>query len=160
MASKLVSVLLAIAVVALFSAWRMQTSAGDALAAARSLQEAEMPGSGAEPGSVEDYRTIVETLDDSIAIRARIDGLLGEVESIMRRVNVTQEGAIATAEVTRRDISLIGTTLGGSIDASRDARSGLAELRRKLARSAALGRKIADELEELDENLGPRGVLP
>lgn len=160
MASRLASVLLAIAVAALFSAWRSQTSAGDALAAARSLQEAEMPGSGAEPGSVEDYRTIVETLDNSIAIRARIDGLLAEVESIMRRLNETQAGAISTAELTRRDVARIGMTLDGSIDASRDARSGLEELRRKLARSAVLGRKIADELAELDRRLGPRGVLP
>ena len=160
MAVRLASVFLAVAVVAMFMAWRMQTSAGDSLAAARSLQDAEVADGGAEAGSVEDYRTIVDTLDRSIEIRSEIDGLLGEVERIMRRLNSTQSDAISTADVTRREIARIGTTLDGSIDASLDARSGLVELRAKLTRSAVLARKIADELEELDERLGPPAVVP
>jgi hypothetical protein len=160
MAGKLTIVFLSIAVVAMFSAWRLQTSAGDALAQARVLQEAEPPDGGAEPGSVEDYQAIVDSLDRSIAIRSRIDGLLGDVESIINGLNKTQEGAIATARRTREEVARIGRTLDGSLDASRDALEGLQALRDKLGRSRQLGKKIADELEELDESLGPPLVLP
>jgi hypothetical protein len=160
MAAKLASFFLGIAVVALFLAWQMQTSAGDSLAAARSLQEAEVPDGGAEPGDVDDYRAIVDTLDRSIEIRSEIDGLLGEVERIMRGLNATQGEAVATATTTRREIARIGRTLDGSVDASDDALAGLRALREKLRRSGVLARRIADELEELDESLGPPAARP
>jgi hypothetical protein len=160
MASKLASLFLAVAVISLFLAWQMQNSAGDALAAARSLQEMEIAEGGAEPGDVGDYRAIVDTLDRSIEIRSEIDALLGEVERIMRGLNATQGQAIATATTTRTEIARIGTTLDGSVEASADALAGLRQLRDKLRRSGVLARLIADELEELDESIGPPAARP
>ena len=160
MAAKLASVFLAVAVGAVFIAWQLQSAAGDALASARRIQNLEVPDSGADPPSPRDYRKIVQSLDRSIAIRTRIDGLLSEVESIVRGLNETQRRAIATAATTRKDVGRIGRSLGGSIDASKDSVRGLRTLRERLARSAEIGEAIADELEELDESLGPTLELP
>lgn len=160
MAAKLSAMLLGIAMLGMFMAWQMQTAAGDALASARSVQNAEPAGGGAEAGSVEDYRAIVDSLDRSIEIRSRIDSLLADVEEIVRRLNETQSDAIATAREARGDLDGIGRTLGGSLEASYEALNGLERLRKKMSRSSKLGRKIADELEELDESLGPSLVVP
>lgn len=160
MAAKLTVAFLFIAVLALLGAWRAQTSAGDALAAARQVQEAEVPDSDSDSASVRDYRAIVSSLEKSIAIRSEIDGLLGEVEEIVGNLNKTQQQAIETARVTRDEVGGIGHILSGSIDASRDSLEGLRVLRKRLARSAELSRLIADELEELDESLGPTVELP
>jgi hypothetical protein len=159
-ASKLATAFLALATLALFIAWQEQTAAGDALATARRIQNIEIPDSGAEPASADDYREIVKSLDRSIAIRTRIDGLLTDVEKIVTGLNETQERAIATAETTQGDVSKIGRVLAGSIEASRDSVAGLRTLEARLARSARLGGAIAEELEELDESLGPSLVLP
>jgi hypothetical protein len=160
MAAKLATVFLSIAVVAMFIAWQEQKAAGDALAAARRIQNIEIPDSGAEPASADDYRQIVRSLDESIAIRTRVDGLLSDVEEIVTGLNETQRRAIATAATTRDDVGRIGSVLAGSIEASRDSIDGLRALQARLARSAELGRAIAEELEELDQSLGPTVVLP
>jgi len=160
MAPKLATLFLSIAVVALFIAWQEQKAAGDALATARRIQNIEIPDSGAEPASADDYRAIVRSLDESIAIRTRVDGLLSDVEEIVTGLNETQRRAIATAVTTRDDVGRIGRVLAGSIEASRDSIGGLKDLQARLARSAELGGAIAEELEELDRSLGPTVVLP
>ena len=160
MAAKLTVVFLSVAVLAMFAAWQEQLAAGSALAAARRIQNIEIPDSGAEPASAEDYRQIVESLDESIAIRTRIDGLLTDVEDIVTGLNETQKSAIGTAAATKGHVSEIGRVLAGSIEASRDSVDGLKTLQARLARSAELGGAIAEELEELDQSLGPTVVLP
>lgn len=160
MASRLAAIFLGIAVIATFLAWQLQSAAGDDLASARRIQNIEIPDSGAEPASAEDYREIVRSLDRSIAIRTRIDGLLTEVESIVQGLNETQERAIVTAATTKTDVGSIGRVLGGSIEASRESVEGLRMLRARLARSEELGAAIAEELEELDRSFGPTLDLP
>lgn len=160
MAAKLATLFLSIAVIAMFIAWQEQRAAGDALATARRIQNIEIPDSGAEPASARDYREIVRSLDESIAIRTRVDGLLSDVEEIVTGLNETQRRAIATAATTRDDVGRIGRVLAGSVRASRDSIDGLRTLQARLARSAELGHAIAEELEELDRSLGPPVVLP
>jgi hypothetical protein len=160
MASRLAALFLSIAVIAMFIAWQLQSAAGDALASARRIQNIEIQDSGAEPASADDYREIVRSLDRSIAIRTRIDGLLTDVESIVLGLNETQEQAIATAATTRGDVSSIGRVLGGTIEASRDSVAGLRRLQARLARSEELGAAIVEELDEFDRSLGPRLDLP
>lgn len=160
MAAKFAALFLSIAALCTFTAWRLQSSAADALVSARRIQNLEVPDSGVQPASVQEYRAIVRSLQRSIDIRTEIDGLLAEVDEIVRALNETQTDAIVTADETRDELARIGQILGGSGRASRESVDGLTSLRDRLERSAELGELIADELEELDESLGPSAVLP
>ena len=147
--------LLALAVVLAGGAWRLQATAADDLAAAIQVQEKEVPESDSPPPDLGDYRLILDTLDRSIKIRRRIDGLLSTIE---RRVSGFQDQQRTAREVSttgKEEVDAIAALLGGASKSTRSTVARLRALGDAIDLSAELSRLIAEELEELDRSLGP-----
>lgn len=147
--------LLAFAVAQSFVAWSFQVRAGDRFSEARRVSETEVDSPDSEPESVDDYRAILASLEESIEIRRGIDGQLADVEAIVAELGAQQETAQLTAGEARAELDTIGRTLGGAVRAARLSFAELTNLRDTLLASARLAARIAEELEELDQSLGP-----
>jgi hypothetical protein len=148
--------LLALSVALGLIAWRLQADAARYLDQARAVNQATVPEDDSAPPRIADYRAILATLDRSIQIRTNIDGLLRQIETIVSQLRGRQDGARTVFRLTMSEVEVIGATLGGAADAAEASASKIRRLRTRLATSAALARRIARELEELDENCGPR----
>lgn len=152
---RIVAGLLALSCVQLGAAWLWQSQAASDLGTARRLSETEVEESGGGAQSLEDYRAVLATLNESIGIRSEIDGHLSEVERIIAELRSQQAVAEATAAEARAQVSRIAEALGGALDAARDSIGSLSSLGGGVETSATLARLIADELEEMDRKLGP-----
>jgi hypothetical protein len=139
-------------------AWVLQSAAAEDLARAREVQNREVGDGDAAPPDVDQYRQIIETLDRSIAIRERIDGVLGEIEQQVGAVERQRQKAQQVAVGGRREIERIASILGGASGSARRTIAKLRSLETSIGESARLSALIAEELEELDESLGPKGA--
>jgi hypothetical protein len=139
----------------MLAAWGLQSEASGNLERAGRLSAQEVEGPPQEAEVLSDYRAVLGSLNDSIAIRTKIDAMLSDVESIIIALQEQSEEAKATATASRSELELIARTLGGAVEAARSSFEDLAELRDSLGISAKLAVLIADELEELDNKLGP-----
>ena len=148
-------VLLAVATACGAGAWRLQAEAGELLKQAVAVQEAEVPEEGGSSPSLEEYQDVVEALEESIALRSRIDALLSRVEELTSALGrQQQEAAAVTAEAESR-LDEIGGILGAARTEARRSGEQLTVLLESLGRTPRLARLIAEELEELDRSLGP-----
>lgn len=154
--------LLALAVAAGGAAWRLQAEAATALERAVAVQERRIPEpEDAAPTSLEEYRNVIRALQESIALRGRIDRLLTRVEDVLATLGEHQTQAAAVAEGARGELEEIARILGGAGEATDLSVTRLGELDGRLGDTARLARQIAEELEELDRSLGPSaGVGP
>lgn len=154
--------LLALAVAAGGAAWHLQGEAATALDRAVAVQERRVPEpADAAPTSLEEYRSVIRALQESIGLRGRIDGLLTRVEDVLVALGEHQTQASSVAEAARGELEEIARTLGGAGEATDLSVTRLGELDGRLGDTARLARLIAEELEELDRSLGPSaGVAP
>jgi len=141
-------------------AWRVQASAHADLSKARRIQEKEVPDSESKPPDLKQYKAVLDTLKRSIGIRKEIDGRLGQVESIVRSLDSRRKDSEEIAGASREQLGAIARTLGGASGAARRSVKELRGLGDGIGVSARLGRLIAEELEELDQKLGPTLDLP
>jgi hypothetical protein len=141
-------------------AWRVQESAHSDLSRARSIQGREVPDSASKPPDLEQYRAVLDTLGRSIRIRTEIDGRLEKVESIVRALDSRRRDSEQIANAGRAQLTAIAGLLGGASGGAQRSVRGLRGLGDGIAASARLSRLIAEELEELDRNLGPTLRLP
>jgi hypothetical protein len=139
-------------------AWALQSAAAEDLARARELQGREVGDGDAAPPDVGQYRQIIETLDRSIAIRKRIDRVLSEIEDQVGAVERQRQKARQVAVGGRREIERIASILGGASGSAQRAIAKLRSLETSIGESARLSGLIAEELEELDESIGPKGA--
>lgn len=147
--------LLAAAVLISAVAWQVQSSAADDLDRAHSVQQREAPQSDAPAPETDEYRDVLETIERSVVIRREIDALLSRIEATIASFERQQDTAKQITSAALEDLEEIGSSLSSSIDAARSSNSELATLQDRLSRAAQLARRIAKELEELDESLGP-----
>ncbi len=112
-------------------------------------------GGASAPTSISDYEAILDSLDESIALRAEIDSTLGDVELIIDSLSQRSTDARATAASSRAELAAIARVLSAAVGSSRSAFDDLDALEGVLGTSADLARLIADELKELDRRLGP-----
>lgn len=147
--------LLVLAAAAGSAAWRLQSEAATALERAVSVQERRIPQVGGAPTSLEEYRDVIRALQESIALRGRIDGLLTRVEGMLGTLGDRQDDAGTVADAARGELEEIARTLGGAEQAAGVSVDRLGELGGRLDETAGLARLIAEELEELDRSLGP-----
>lgn len=152
---RLALVLLAAAAVTSFGAWQIQSAAARALERAHDVQQRPVPEDDSPPPRVEDYRAVLDTLNESIEIRRDIDSVLAELESVVSGLREAQTEAERISDQAMRQLDLIAETLGGAATAAERATGRLGTLSDRLGTSARLARLIAEELEELDEKLGP-----
>jgi len=136
-------------------AWYVQADAAATFEEAIRIQNQEVPESDAAPPAVEDNQAIIETVERSIVIRKRVDGLLGEVEELIDSLKQRQVEAVAITARARRELSMIALSLDSSATSAQASSGKLVSLRGHLATSARLAALIAQELEELDRSLGP-----
>ncbi|MDQ3986775.1 MAG: hypothetical protein M3280_09795 [Actinomycetota bacterium] len=148
-------VLLALAVALGGLAWGLQSAAGNDLVKAREVQKREVPEDDSAPPDLGDYRLILETLDRSITIRRRIDGVLATIERRVEGFQNQQRSARHVSVTGRQEIDAIAALLGGASKSTRSAVKKLRELGDAIDVSADLSVLIAEELEELDRSLGP-----
>lgn len=153
--TKWIGLALASAVTLMSLAWQVQSGAADTFLAARDVQEAKVPEGDASAPDLDDYRAIIETLQEAIETRRDIDGVLSEVEAVIADLQDQQASATDVTTLVGQELQRIGTTLAGAVGAAGDSIEGLRVLEDRLARSEELARLIAEELEELDGNLGP-----
>lgn len=149
------ALLSAIAVVVSMAAWALQASAAADLRAAAEIQQSDIPEGGAAPESIGTYREVLVTLDESIAIRERIDKVLAGVEKTTRELRNNQDEALAITRRATRELRRIAEKLGGAVGAAEVSVTELDVLQRRLNRSSSLAALIARELAELDRSLGP-----
>ncbi|MGH2755511.1 MAG: hypothetical protein ACRDLB_13920 [Actinomycetota bacterium] len=147
--------LLAGAVVFAGLAWSIQADAASTSREAIRVQNEEVPESDAPPPDVDEYQAILDTLDRSIAIRKRVDGLLVEVEELVGSLRRRQVEAASIAESAQQELRMIAADLYSSVTSARASSRKLNSLEGDLAVSARLAALIAEELEELDRSLGP-----
>jgi chromosome segregation ATPase len=140
--------------------WQLQASAHSDLRRARSIQEKEVSESDSRPPNLKQYKAVLETLSKSIEIRTEIDGRLEKLESIVRSLDSRRKDSEEIAEAGRAQLTAIAGTLGGASGAARRSVKELGGLGDRITVSARLSRLIAEELEELDHNLGPTIELP
>ena len=136
-------------------AWLAQADAAATYDQAIRIQNAEVPESDAAPPAISDNKAVIETLERSIVIRKRVDGLLGEVEGLIDSLSERQAEALAIAERSRRELEMIARNLDSSVTSAEASSRKLSSLRDELTTSARLAALIAEELEELDRSLGP-----
>ena len=136
-------------------AWLVQTDAAATYDEAIRVQNADVPESDAAPPAISDNKAVIATLERSIVIRKRVDGLLGEVEDLIDSLRRRQAEALAVAARSRSELEMIATNLDSSATAALASERQLGVLRARLATSADLADKIAEELEELDRSFGP-----
>ncbi|MDQ3956053.1 MAG: hypothetical protein M3285_10960 [Actinomycetota bacterium] len=139
-------------------AWALQSAAAGDLDRAREVQGREVADGNSAPPDVDQYRQIIETLDRSIAIRKRIDEVLSDIERGVSAVDRQRRKAQGVAAGGRREIERIASLLGGATDSARRTVAKLHSLETSIGESVRLSRLIAEELEELDESLGPKGA--
>lgn len=151
---RIAATVLGVAALLALVAWQLQGRTTGALREALALQTRD-PSSGAAPPKAEENKDIIEVLGESIAIRRSIEGILVRIENDVAFLGEQQDRALSVAERTHEQLSMIGASLTGSIDASRTSVGRLQRLRTALIRSARLAGAIADELAELDRKLGP-----
>jgi hypothetical protein len=147
--------LLGAAVVVGGLAWAIQAGAASTYDEAIRLQNAEVPESDAAPPAISDNKAVIETLERSISIRKRVDGLLGEVEELIDSLSERQAEALAVALRSQQELGRIAVNLDSSATSAVRSSQRLGSLRSSLLTSARLADLIAEELEELDESLGP-----
>jgi hypothetical protein len=152
--------LLAAASLLMLIAWRVQASAHADLSRASSIQQKEVPESDSKPPNIKQYRAVLDTLNRSIEIRTEIDGRITKLESIVRSLDSRRKDSEEIARASRDQLDAIAVTLGGASGAARRSVKELSGLGDGIVVSARLARLIAEELEELDNNLGPTVDLP
>lgn len=135
--------------------WILQSSATSALQKALEVQQREVPDDGGAPPSLGQYRAVVTTIEDSIGIRQNIDSLLGGIESDVEALVATQSDSRRVVADALDSLTSIAGKLDSSVTSARDSSDRLSALRERLRRTYVLARLIADELEELDESMGP-----
>lgn len=146
---------LALSAVCSIVAWTNFSAAANGAAEAHRIQAQEAPQGGGEPPDLEEYRAILDTLDESLEIRTQIDDLLGQIESSIARIEGRQDDAISLVSSALEEVEAITLSLGSSAESASISDRALTSLRDKLATSASLARAIAEELEELDRSMGP-----
>ena len=136
-------------------AWSIQAEAASTTRETIRVQNREVPESNAAPPDIDEYQAILDTLDRSIGIRRRVDGLLAEVEELVGNLHQRQVEAAGITETARRELGMIAGNLYSSVISARASSRRLGSLDGDLALSARLAALIAEELEELDRSLGP-----
>ena len=136
-------------------AWMIQADAAATYDDAIRIQNAQVPESDAAPPAISDNKAVIETLERSIAIRKRVDGLLGEVEDLIDSLSRRQAEALAIAQRSQQELAMIARNLDSSVTSAEASSRRLGSLRDQLRTSARLAALIAEELEELDRSLGP-----
>ena len=154
MIRKITIVALAIGAGGSLLGWALQGRAADAFRDARELQSRETH-SDAEPPSPDENEAIIAALGDAIGVRRSIESVLVRIEGDVRFLSEQQEQAQTIAGQADEQLTAIGGSLAASVDASAHSITRLSRLKGALQRSAELARLIAEELEELDRNLGP-----
>ncbi|MGH2734155.1 MAG: hypothetical protein ACRDKZ_01135 [Actinomycetota bacterium] len=151
----LVVVLLGLAVAAGGTAWQWQSSAADALVRAQEIQEAKVAEDDSPPPDLDQYRAILERLDESVAIRRGVDEQLARIERVVASLQRTQGDARDISLRTASELDQIAALLGGAVQATDRSVRDLGTVTDELRRSRRLARLIAAELEELDRKMGP-----
>lgn len=149
------SVLTVAGIVLGLAGWGLQSSAASDLQAALQVRGKEVPDEGGSPPSLEQYRAVVSTIERSIGIRRDIDAVLGDIEEQITALVNSQADSRAVVDGALESLLLIGKRLDSSVDSARKGAGELASLRQRLRRTYVLARRIANELEELDESMGP-----
>ena len=147
-------ILLAIATAASMGGWLLQERAADAFRDAQDLQGRETE-SDTEPPSPDENEAIIAALQDAIEVRRSIESVLVRIENDVSFLGDQQEQAKLVTSQADEQLTAIGGALAASVDASTRSVNRLGRLERALERSAELARLIAEELEELDRNMGP-----
>lgn len=135
--------------------WVLQASATSDLQRTLEVQKLEVPDEGGAPPSLEQYRDVVTTIEDSIAIRQNIDSLLGGIEEQVSALVSAQGDSRQVVAEALASLTSIAGKLDSSVTSARQSTDRLDALGARLRRSLVLARSIADELEELDESMGP-----
>ena len=154
------SVALAVAFGSLMTAWGLQRSAAGDLERAGELQARETGDQDMEPPSTEENEVILETLEDAIGLRRDIDSILRRVEDALAFLTAKQSASRELSGRSGAELDRIARAVGGVLESARASTGRLGVLRGDLQVSAELAQRIAEELEELDENMGTGLILP
>lgn len=154
MMRRITVILLAVGTVASFGGWLSQERAADAFRGARELQARET-SSDVDPPSPGENEAIIAALQDAIEVRRSIEAVLVRIEDDVSFLSDQQEQAQQITGQADEQLSAIGGALAASVEASTQSVTRLGRLEDALRRSAELARLIAEELEELDRNMGP-----
>ena len=154
MIKKVTVILLAIGAAGSIGGWTLQGRAADAFRDAKELQSRET-GSDTEPPSPDENEAIIAALGDAIEVRRSIEEVLVSIENDVRFLGTQQDQAQEITSQADTQLNAIGGSLAASVEASTRSIQRLSRLERLLRRSSVLARLIAEELEELDRNMGP-----
>ena len=159
MIRKITVVLLAIGAAGSLAGWALQGRAADAFRDAKDLQSRETE-SDTQPPSPKENEAIIAALGDAIEVRRSIEEVLVSIESDVRFLSDQQAQAQQITGQADSQLNAIGGSLAASVEASARSIDRLSRLERLLRRSSVLARLIAEELEELDRNMGPSAGGP
>ena len=159
MIRKLTIVLLAIGTAGSLGGWALQGRAADAFRDAKDLQSRETEAD-TEPPSPSENEAIIAALGDAIEVRRSIEEVLVSIENDVRFLSDQQTQAREITGQADTQLTAIAGSLAASVDASARSVERLSRLERLLRRSSVLARLIAEELEELDRNMGPSAGGP
>ena len=154
MIQRITVILLAIGAAASLGGWLFQERAADAFRDAKELQARETT-SDAEPPSPDENEAIIAALQDAIEVRRSIESVLVRIEDDVEFLSSQQEQAQQITGQADEQLGAIGGSLAVSVEASSQSIARLGGLEKALRRSTALAHLIAEELEELDRNMGP-----
>ena len=154
------AVALGIAFTSLMTAWGLQRSAAGDLERARYLQSKETGDQDMQPPSTEENELILETLEEAIGLRRDIDSILSRVEDALGFLTDKQTASRELSGRSGAELDGIARAVGGVLESARASTGRLGVLRDDLQVSAELAQQIAEELEELDENMGTGLILP